>query len=494
MRAAAASFAVGLLAPLVQGKPIVTRADIESCLASSGVPYDTKGSADWDRDVKPFNLRIPYTPVAISVPQTIDQISKSVICGRNLGIKVSAKSGGHSYASLGFGGEDGHLIVQLDRMYNVSLAEGNIAVVQPGVRLGHLATELYTKWNRAVAHGTCPGVGISGHFAHGGFGFSSHRHGLALDAVVGVTVVLADGSVVEASEKQNPDLFWAIRGAGSNFGIVASWRLKTFEAPTTLTWFSVRLNWTAETSLAGLEALEKYAEKTMPAELNFRVSDYSRGNPGIEGLYYGTDAEMRAAIAPLLATAAPLGGITESHTVGWLDAAVHYSFSETIDWITPSPNEIFFAKSVTLKGLSGKSAKNFVDYWWNNATQITDRGWWFQLDMHGGAHSTIAATSNEASAYAHRDKLYIIQFYDRIDNGTYAPEWKSFLNGWVDTVTKPLKEKDWGMYINYADPTLDRATAQKLYYGSNLRRLQRLKAKYDPTELFYYPQSIEPKA
>jgi len=131
MRAVAASFAVGLLAPLVQGRAIVTRADIEACLASSGVPYDTKGSADWARDAAPFNLRVPYTPVAISVPQTIEHISKSVICGKNLGIKVSAKSGGHSYASLGFGGEDGHLVVELDRMYNVSLAENNIAVVQP---------------------------------------------------------------------------------------------------------------------------------------------------------------------------------------------------------------------------------------------------------------------------------------------------------------------------------------------------------------------------
>lgn len=152
-----ASVALGLLAPLVQGRALVTRADIESCLTGAGVPIDVKGSADWTRDSAPFNLRVPYTPVAISVPTTVDHISKSVLCGKQLGVKVSAKSGGHSYASLGFGGEDGHLVVQLDRMYNVSLAEGNIAVVQPGTRLGHLATELYSKYGRAIAHGTCPG-------------------------------------------------------------------------------------------------------------------------------------------------------------------------------------------------------------------------------------------------------------------------------------------------------------------------------------------------
>ncbi|KAK1760328.1 Glucooligosaccharide oxidase [Echria macrotheca] len=489
-----ASLALGLLPIAAEARAVVSRADIEACLTSAGVPIDTKGSADWQRDAAPFNLRVPYTPVAVSVPTTIAQIQKSVICGKSLGIKVSAKSGGHSYASIGLGGEDGHLVVELDRMYNVSLAEGNIAVVQPGTRLGHLATELATKYGRAIAHGTCPGVGISGHFLHGGFGFSSHKHGLALDQVVGMTVVLADGSVVEASATENPDLFWALRGAGSNFGIVASWRINTFPAPTTLTWFSVSLGWNKSTSVAGLEALETYVRTKMPAELNFRVSDYSRGQPGIEGLFYGTDAELRVALAPLLAVQ-PTANLTESHTVDWLQAAVHYSFFDTIDWLTPSPQENFFAKSLTLKGLSGDAAKAFVDYWWDTSNKVTDRDWWFQLDMHGGNGSTITALANDATAYAHRDKLYIIQFYDRIaNNATYPAGGQSFLNGWVDAITKPLSSKDWGMYINYADTTLDRDTAQKVYYRDNLAKLQKLKAKYDPTELFYYPQSIKPAA
>jgi len=335
-----------------------------------------------------------------------------------------------------------------------------------------------------------------------------------------MTVVLADGSVVETSATQNADLFWALRGAGSNFGIVASWRLQTFEAPKTLTWFNVDLKWTYSTALAGLEALERYARNEMPSELNFRVSDYDRGKPGIEGLYYGTETEMRAAIAPLLKAAAPQANITQLQTVDWLQAAVHYSFYETIDWVIPSPvsnsslhvplvcflslitcssliplqQEIFFAKSVTLKGLSGKSAQGFVDYWWNNATQMTSRNWWFQLDMHGGQKSAITQVSNTQTSYAHRDKLYIIQFYDRIPEGVYPADGTKFLNGWVDAVTAPLPKDDWGMYINYADSTLDRKTAQRVYYGSNLRRLQQLKYKYDPTELFYYPQSIEPIA
>ena len=149
---------------------------------------------------------------------------------------------------------------------------------------------------------------------------------------------------------------------------------------------------------------------------------------------------------------------------------------------------------MALKGLNGTSAQNFVNYWFNNATQITDRNWWFQLDMHGGMNSAVAATSNSETSYAHRDKLYIIQFYDRIPNGTYPADGTKFLTGWVDAVTAPLPISDWGMYINYADTNLDRQTAQRVYYGENLRKLQKLKAKYDPEERFYYPLSIQPIA
>lgn len=162
-------------------------------------------------------------------------------------------------------------------------------------------------------------------------------HGLAVDSVVGVTVVLANGDVVEASETQNADLFWAVKGAGSNYGIIASWKLKTFEAPKTLTYFGVSLGWNKTTAKTGLNALEGYAMNDMPRELNFRVSDYGRGNPGIEGLYYGNEEQMRAALAPLLSKAAPEAKINDPTTVSWIEAVTHYAFNNTIDWTWPSP-------------------------------------------------------------------------------------------------------------------------------------------------------------
>jgi FAD/FMN-containing dehydrogenase len=336
MRVATLLFA-GSIASIAEGL-VITRAVIDKCLTDAGVPVDTKGTPDYDRDVAPFNIRLPYTPTAISVPKTIKHIQDSVKCGKKLNIKVSAKSGGHSYASFGFGGENGHLVVELDRMYDVTYdAKKDIATVQPGARLGHVATVLYEKYNRAIAHGTCPGVGVSGHFLHGGFGFSSHMHGLALDFVDSVTVVLADGSIVEASATENSDLLWGVKGAGSNFGIVASWKLKTFEAPTVLTRFGVSLGWTKKTAVAGLEAVEKYAKNIMPREVNFRIGDYSKGAPGIEGLYYGTPDQWKKAFQPLLDTLPTGYNVSTPQAMNWIDSVISYSNYDNIDWTTPSP-------------------------------------------------------------------------------------------------------------------------------------------------------------
>jgi len=134
------------------------RAAIDDCLNSASVPVDAPGSADWKADAAPYNPRLTYTPVAIAVPTKAEHVQSAVSCAAKVGLKVNAKSGGHSYASLGFGGEDGHLMVQLDRMYNVTLNKAtNVATIQAGARLGHVATELYNQGQRAIAHGTCPG-------------------------------------------------------------------------------------------------------------------------------------------------------------------------------------------------------------------------------------------------------------------------------------------------------------------------------------------------
>lgn len=148
MRAATLAGALPLL-PLAA-------ASLESCFDDASVPYDKPDSEEWDLDVAPFNTRVPFLPVAIAVPQTTEHIEAAIKCAVEAGVKVTPKSGGHSYASLGLGGEDGHMVVQLDRMHEVKLEDGT-AFIQAGARLGHVAVELYEQGGLAISHGTCPG-------------------------------------------------------------------------------------------------------------------------------------------------------------------------------------------------------------------------------------------------------------------------------------------------------------------------------------------------
>ena len=175
---------------------------------------------------------------------------------------------------------------------------------------------------------TQPSVGVGGHLLHGGYGMSSHTHGLALDWVIGATVVLANATVVECSETEHAELFWALRGAGASMGIVTEFRLKTFEVPEQVTYFVAPVQWPTEArALVGVTAVQEFA-KTMPAELNMRLF-IARRFVNLEGLWYGDKAGLTAALAPLVAkTNATLALAT---TGDWMGQIKHFGGGSNID-------------------------------------------------------------------------------------------------------------------------------------------------------------------
>ncbi|KAK1749355.1 glucooligosaccharide oxidase [Echria macrotheca] len=482
------------LAAVAAANPLGKRAAIDDCLKAANVPVDTPNSSEWKNDVNPFNQRLPYTPVAIAVPTTTDHIAAAVSCAVKVGVKVNPKSGGHSYASFGLGGENGHLVVELDRMNKVTVdSSTQIATVQAGARLGHVATVLYNNGKRAFSHGTCPGVGVGGHSLHGGFGFSSHTHGLAVDWIVGATVVLANGTVVDTSETQHPDLFWALRGAGSNFGIVSTFKFKTFAAPSTVTAYQVNLPWNSASSIAsGWGALQDWLSSGgMPAEMNMRVFG-SGSQTQLQGLYHGSSGDLRSAIQPLLSKLS--ASLSNSQQYDWMGAFTYYTYGGTVDVTHPySSVETFYSKSLVTTALPSK-ALNAVSQYWASQARSNSRNWFIIIDLYGGKTSAVTKQAVNSSAFAYRDPsyLFLYELYDRVNYGSYPSNGFSFLDGWVKSFTDNLSTSQWGMYINYADPTMNRTYAQQVYYRQSLPRLQQLKAELDPNEVFYYPQAITP--
>lgn len=168
-------------------------------------------------------------------------------------------------------------------------------------------------------------VGVGGHSLHGGFGFSSHTYGLAVDWIASATVVLANATVVTASPTENPDLFWALRGAGSNFGIVASFKFNTFAAPNQVTAFQINLPWQSASAIAsGWGKLQDWlAAGNMPKEMNFRIFG-SPSQTQIQGLYHGSSSALRTAAQPLLTA---LGAsLSNAQQYDWMGAFTYYTY------------------------------------------------------------------------------------------------------------------------------------------------------------------------
>ncbi|GAB1314796.1 hypothetical protein MFIFM68171_05006 [Madurella fahalii] len=480
---------LGLAGPSL-ASPFDKAGALSDCLIKSDVPIDDLESGDWKLDAAPFNLRLNYTPVAIAVPKTAKHVQDAVACARELGIKANAKCGGHSYASFGLGGEDGHLIIQMDRMNKVVLDNNTgIATVEGGSRLGHIAWELYNQGKRGISHGTCPGVGVGGHVLHGGYGISSHTKGLALDWVVGATVVLANSTIVNCSATENADLFWAMRGAGGSMGIVTEFRFDTFEVPEQVTYFIAPVRWSTEArALVGMRAVQEFAQ-TMPAELNMRLFIASRF-VNLEGLYYGDKEGLKVALAPLIEKTNATMAMME--TGDWLAQLKHFGGGMDLDQGHPyDEHETFYSTSLYTKALNETQLETFVSYWFKHA-KANKRDWYVHIDLHGGNNSAVSRHAADSTAYAHRDYLLMYLLYDRVDRGVYPADGHSYMENFSRNITNGMARSDWGMYINYPDSRLDQEAAQVNYWGSHLPKLQAIKKAVDPEDLFHYPQGVLP--
>lgn len=192
-------------------------ADIDALLQhlsqhSTPIPTLIRSSPSFPHRSCSYNRVFTNTPLAICTPTTTASVWHIVATASSLGHKVQARSGGHNYAGYSTGGQDGSVIVDMGSFDGVELGEnsgcGIIARVGAGVRLGKLARELWEKGRRAVPHGTIQNVGVGGHFSHGGYGYQSRAWGLAVDAIVALDVVLADGRRKHVTGGSDPELFY----------------------------------------------------------------------------------------------------------------------------------------------------------------------------------------------------------------------------------------------------------------------------------------------
>jgi hypothetical protein len=446
---------------------------------------------EYDALVRPYNLAISFKPSVVVLPQTQQNIQDAVVCAGQSGLKVQAKSGGHSYASFSSGGKDGSMMISLQAFQKVELnANTGIAKVGGGVRLGNLADGIYTQGQKGLSHGTCPGVGIGGHFTHGGYGHTSRHWGLAMDQIVSADVVLADGSLVTASATQNSEIFWAIRGAADSFGIVTNFYLQTQAAPSSITYFAFAFPavWnTKATFTNSFLHIQDFATNASVIDnrISFGIYMDNYGSYSLSGAFFGSVDEFNSKIKPELLRTLPAPTDPTVKAYSWVDYLVLVSGKTTIK--VPLTNyddhEDFFAKSITVPESTGLTASALNAFY--DKVRGTSTEFFTIVNLYGGPGSAINARDTDFAAYSDRDSLWVFQNYG------YTASTKDFVNGINSAVINAQPQTTFGAYLNYVDPSYDAATAHRLYYGDALyTRLAALKKKVDPKSVFWNPQAI----
>ncbi|KAL1602633.1 hypothetical protein SLS60_006050 [Paraconiothyrium brasiliense] len=468
-----------------------TSGSATQCLSGKKVPYKISSDAAYTQLAEPYNLRLPYKPAVIVLPTTNQHVQDAVVCGAKAGLKIQAKSGGHSYASFSSGGKDGSMVIDLEPFQTVALdTSSGVVQVGGGVRLGNLADGIYQQGKRALSHGTCPGVGIGGHSTHGGYGTTSRSWGLAMDAIIAADVVLANGTLVKASSTQNSEIYWGIRGAAESLGIIVNFYMQTRAAPESVTYFAIP--WTGmfdkkATFTNGWLRLQEIARNSSVIDnrISFGVYLDNAGTFSLSGFFSGTVDEFNSKIKPEFLRNMPTAGTATVKSYGWYDYLVLLGGKTTIKEPTTGYDEhdTFFAKSLTVPekdGLSTAALNAYYDYIKAGSTTF-----YSIINLYGGPGSAINKKDTSFAAYADRDSLWVFQNYGQ-GAGTV-----DYMNGMNNAIIKAQPNTSFGAYLNYVDPSYDAATAHKLYYGDALyARLLALKKKVDPQNVFWNPQSI----
>jgi hypothetical protein len=457
----------------------------------------------------PFNHRYEdIRPAGIVACATTADVVAAIRWAGAVGLPAVPRSGlGHNYA--GYSTTTG-LLLNMSRMTSiVSAANQLVRTRRYGpIRVGHDAGTvtvgagvtngdlhpLLEDNGMFVPTGRCPTVGVAGLVLGGGIGFSDKMFGMSCDRLLSTTVVLADGSVVEASQTSYPDLFWAVRGgAGNNFGVHTSFTFAYDQFDGDVAFYSFK--WGLESVQPVMAAMQQIAVETLDdkhfhCRLGMGTAGRDRraieaaANVNVIGQHYGTVEELLGILDPLLR----IGTAQERQDNRDSVREVPPGKAATMLSAT-TPVERFAAKSAVLTP-GGLLADDQVEaaaealLRWPGSSNPDGAG--LAMFGMGGRINEIAPG---ATAFVHRDAAFILAA--ETTWGDHDPRGVVRANlAWLDDFYEALFPfgPPRHSYQNFPDPQLD--DWRTAYYGRNYGRLVAVKRDYDPTGFFSYPQAI----
>jgi FAD/FMN-containing dehydrogenase len=407
-------------------------------------------------------------------------------------LPVRVRSGGHSYA--GWSSVTGGLVVDVSAIHSVSTNNDTIRVGS-GTDLINFYSELAAR-GLAVPGGSCPTVGIAGLALGGGVGVLSRRYGLTCDNMTAVQIVTADGSVLDCDRTRNGDLYWASRGGGGgNFGVATAFTFRTHHLAE-LCVFYLSWPWSHAGRVAGAwQSWAPHAPDALWSTLH--LSGAFGGQPvlSVSGTYAGTQSGLAAHLDDLAHRVGTRPSLTSVSQQSYLDAMLleagcpaiplrscHTGPGGQLARVPAFAKSDFFTKPLSRRGiralLSGIEKLSAIRGAENGGGSIA-------FDALGGAVNRVHPA---ATAFVHRDALFLAQYYT---SWTWPGTHIGVANQrrWLRTYYNSMHPHASGQaYQNYIDPELP--GWQRAYYGANYPRLVQVKHKYDPLNLFSFPQSI----
>jgi FAD/FMN-containing dehydrogenase len=430
------------------------------------------GDPGFDQARKVFYGKWDRRPAAVVRPASAVEVARVVGLARDRGLELAVRSGGHSLA--GHSASDGGLVLDLSAMTALEVDHrGGTAWAESGLTAGDYTTAVGAD-GLATGFGDTGSVGLGGLTLGGGVGFLVRRHGLTVDNLLAAELVTADGRVVQVDDEHHPDLFWAIRGGGGNFGVATRFRYRLHELPGIV---GGMLILPADAGvIEGFMAAATAAPEELSAIANIMVAPpipflpaAAHGKLILMALiaYAGDAGAGERAVAPFRALAEPLADQVQPMPYAGL-----FEPAEDMEVTEES------ARSLFMDTVDAAAAATIIEHLTASTAPMAVA----QLRALGGAMARVPA---DATAFAHRDRRVMAgvgAVYDRAAD-------KPAHDAWADGFAAALRQGDPGVYVNFlADEGPERV--REAYPGPTWDRLVEVKRRWDPDNLFRRNQNI----
>jgi FAD/FMN-containing dehydrogenase len=428
-----------------------------------------------------WNGMIDRSPALIARCAGPDDVAAAVRFAGENGLPLAVRGGGHGVA--GHAVCDDGIVIDLSGMKGVEVdPDVRTARAEGGCTLGDLDRETQ-RHGLAAPLGVVTETGIAGLTLSGGIGWLRRKHGLSCDNLISAQVVTATGDVVTASESENEDLFWAIRGGGGNFGVVTSFEYRLHPVgPEVFFCFVLYPAEQANQVLGGCERhLAEVGDEiaplgvfgTVPEADDFPADAHGKPYVAILALHPGDPAEGEEALSPLRELADPIADVGGAMAYTEAQSALDEDYPD---------GKRYYWKSVNVPNLSDEVIDRLVA---RNAAAPSPESTidvWFQ----GGAMSRVGETD---TAFANRDQAFLLGI-----EGNWEDDASSEANvAWVrETVDQMSEFSEGGTYLNFPGFLEDGDDTVRQGYGANYERLVEVKGRYDPDNLFRLNANVVP--